>query len=354
MKSGFDDLVDKKIYRDYRRRLDPYKVLDYYDAEHRHEISGEEGSTEVVHSCLLDRVEPHHSNGDRNPSACMNIERKTYICYSFWGGDLFHFIMKMEEKKELVDIISVLPNFLVDAVVDEDTFKKELEELFSEGKVLAPELSAYHPVVLKPWAFTHPYVLSRGITEETCSELQIGWDDKDNRITFPLFWGGKLIGFQKRAIPNNPEWPGTSPDIPKYKNSPGFPKSQTLYNLPQDTDCTVIVVESPMSVAKAHSLGFKNVTCTFGAKVSDVQIDYLKSFRGVTVWFDSDRAGRIGEKKLVRGLYRHTNVGVVIPDKDKDLGDCSTIDEVQEKLSSVVPAFMRLADYDIERKAYHG
>ncbi len=357
MIEGMGELVNAKIYKDYRRRLDPYKVLDYYDAEHRHEIRGENGSTEVVHSCLLDKVDAHHSNGDRNPSACMNIERKTYICYSYWGGDVFHFIKMMEGKKELVDIIPVLTNFLDDAVVDENTFKKELEELFADSKILSPELSAYHPVVLKPWAFVHPYVLSRGITEETCWELQIGWDDKDNRITFPLYWKGKLVGFQKRAIPEDPEWPGTFPDYPKYKNSPGFPKSQTLYNydyVKARAHQEVIVVESPMSVAKAHSLGYPNVICTHGAKVSDFQVECLKEFRRVVVWFDDDRAGRIGEKKIVRGLYRHIDVGVVIPDRGKDLGDCSTIDEVQLKLSLAQPAFLRMADYDIERKAYHG
>ena len=83
------------MYEDYKRRLDARQVLEHYGADNCMEQMGRDGSTEIIHSCLLDRVEPHHRNGDQNPSAACNLDKKLYVCYNYWGGDLFHFIAKM-------------------------------------------------------------------------------------------------------------------------------------------------------------------------------------------------------------------------------------------------------------------
>jgi DNA primase len=104
-----------------------------------------------------------------------------------------------------------------------------------------------------------------------------------------------------------------------------------------------VVVESPMSVAKAVTLGIPNVCATFGAKVTQHQIDLLKPFGTVTVWFDNDNAGRSGERKLVDGLYRHTDVRVVTPDF-RDLGDYTDANEVVTTILGARPAVLALAE----------
>lgn len=348
MKTGLADLANKALYDEYRRRLDARAVLEHYDAQNQTELSGSEGTTEIVHSCLIDRVEPHHTNGDANPSACLNIEKKLYTCYSGgWSGDLFHLIAKMEGKDTLAEALPVIGQFLTGTVVETEDFRTELDRLLSRPDAALIEPPTYHERILAPWALVHPYLYEeRGITVEAASALQIGFDERENRIVFPHFFDGKLLGWQKRAIPPRPGWPGSPSQWPKYRSSSGLPKSETLYHYDQARRYRhVIVVESPMSVAKAVSLGIDNVVATFGAKVSGRQIDLLKAFDSVWIWFDADpisHAGLLGERKIAQALYRHTEVNVVIPEEGKDLGDYDTADEVLSMLARAVPAVLRL------------
>lgn len=72
---GLANLEAQGLYQEYLRRIDCEKVLDHYGARNAFRVGDE-----VQHSCLLDRVDPHHNNGDENPSARMNLEKKSYIC----------------------------------------------------------------------------------------------------------------------------------------------------------------------------------------------------------------------------------------------------------------------------------
>lgn len=352
MKVGFDFLANKTLYREYKRRLNARDVLDHYGAENCYEMVGTDGTTEIVHSCLLDRVEPHHRNGDQNPSASINLEKKAYVCYNYWGGDLFHLILKMEKKESLSDIIPLVGEFLDGATSTGEDFLSEVDKILAQGNSYSIELPEYSPKILDSWSFSHPYVRERGIDLGTSSRLGIGFDESTNRIVFPHFWEGKFVGWQQRSIPDDPRWPGTSPQMPKYKNSSGFPKSETLYGVQWlDNTDSVIVVESPMSVARAHALGLTKVVATFGAKVSQAQIDFLKQFREVIVWFDADPAGEIAQRKVVKGLYRHTGVKVVVPEQNKDLADYDSIEDIRTMLESAIPAILVLSEWDKERNA---
>lgn len=350
MRAGLKDIANRALYQEYSRRLDARAVLDYYGATNCSETHGEGGTTEILHSCLIDRVDPHHSNGDQNPSACANIEKKQYICYTgAWAGDLFHLIAKMEGKETLADALPVISQFLTGAVrEDTASFTDELRALFTRPSTEIAELPSYHERVLEPWALVHPYIYEeRGVSIEAASRLRIGFDERENRIVFPHFWRGRLVGWQKRVIPARPSWPGTVPDIPKYRNSGGFPKAETIYNLDRAraTGRSIVVVESPMSVLKAASLGMDTVVCTFGAKVTDHQVELLRDFDTVWVWFDRDTSGFAGERKIVEHLYRHTDVRVVIPQYKIDLGDYNDLDTVLGTLAQAVPAAVRISQY---------
>lgn len=351
MKVGLGFLADRNLYREYKRRLNARDVLDYYNAENCHETLGPDGTVEVVHSCLLDRVEPHHRNGDRNPSASINLSKKTFICYNYWGGDLFHLIMKMEKKNNLNEIIPLVGEFLDGSTSSDQDFLSEINAILAQQDSYSISLPEYSTKILDVWSFSHPYIRERGITLEASSKLQIGFDQTTNRIVFPHFWEGKFVGWQQRAIPEDPRWPGTVPPMPKYKNSTGFPKSETLYGVQwlNASGGSVIVVESPMSVAKAHSLGITNVIATFGAKVSQSQTDYLKQFSEVIVWFDSDPAGLAAQSKILKDLYRHTSVKAVLPEKDKDLADYGSFQEIQAMIDGAVPAILVLSSWNKRR-----
>lgn len=334
------------LFNDFRQRLDARAILLHYGAENCRDQPGPDGTTEILHSCLIDRVEPHHSNGDRNPSACLNIEKKLYVCYTLgWGGDLLRLIQKMENADGLADL--ELGSMLTGSVKKPDDFKAEILRLMDRRQPDAVELPRYSDAVLTPWMVSHPYMRDeRGITQDAHELLRLGYDPALNRIVFPHFFGGRLVGWQTRAIPHRPGWPGSIPQIPKYKNTPGFPKAETLYAYDlADHSQPVVVVESPMSVAKAFSLGVRNVVATFGAKVTDTQIQLLRDFPEVTVWFDDDFAGRAGERNIVTNLHRHTTVTTVAPEPGRDLGDYDDFQAVCLILAGSIPATMILADY---------
>ena len=347
MKAALPQLISDQQYQEYRRRLDVRKVLEHYGMENDHDEVTDRGETEVIHSCLLDRVDRHHNNGDQNPSAACNLERKLYVCYAYWGGDVFHLIQKLENKSSFAEIVPILAPFLGDATAEPDEFRAEVESalaaFLATPGAYAADLPAYSDRVLAPWAFVHPYLHERGIDADTASALQIGWREDDNRIVIPHFWGGKLVGWQARAIPARPgQWPGTAVPEPKYKNTSGFPKSDTLYYnhaKPRPTGGSVIVVESPFSVLKAVAVGLDTpVLATFGAKVSATQTKMLADFDEVTVWADADAAGTLMARKLAAALYRQTRVWVVDPEPGKDMADYATAAAMEAMIAAAAPA----------------
>lgn len=341
------DLQQLAAYDQYLRRLDARAVLDHYGAQRcTEQVNRHDGSTEIVHSCLLDRVSPHHSNGDFSPSASCNVDNKKYVCYSMgWGGDLLRFIQVMEGKEELREAMPFAANFLSEAVIPAEQLCREVERIFDQGGYTG-ELVSIDASVLNGWAEGHPYWNERGITYAALEELRLGYDPKSRRLVFPHFFEGKLTGWQKRAIPGE----SVSPE-PKYQSSPGMPKSTTLYNFDNARAYDrVCVVESPMSVAKAYSLGIPNVVATFGAKVSKAQAALLiDNFEMVYLWFDRDGAGMGAELRMMPYLWRRIPTFVVAPDRGKDMADCDEAD-IAVKLAHAAPAALKLGQYDLARK----
>lgn len=358
MQVGMAALTEERLYYRYLNALDAREVLAHYGAQNVTEQPGEDGTTELVHSCLLDRVDPHHKNGDANPSAAVNVEKRKFICYaSKWKGDLFHLVMKMEGKDSFSDALLAVSDLIHAGPDDVEGFKEKVIKALAAPGAYAIALPSYGDSILNRWTqwdIPHPYLTQRGIGPEAVELLKLGWDDQENRIVFPHFFRGKLVGFQKRSIPAGPDWPPSLVQEPKYKSSLGFPKAETLYGYDlccehaSVRDTHVVVVESPMSVARAWSLGITNVVATFGAKVTPNQLQLLEDFASVTVWFDDDPAGRAGERNLVTRLPLN-KVMVVDPDPGCDLADCSTREHVQTKLSSAQPAFLKRALYETER-----
>lgn len=364
MESVFVRNERDELYAEYKRRIDMRAVLDHYAPDN----TNEQGD-EVIHSCLIDRVDPHHVNGDTNPSASANLVKKTYNCYGYGGGDVFWLICQMEGKEYFHEIVPFLGQFLGDATMSKADFLDELKRLF-EGDPKPEKPPVYHERVLRNWALYHPYLRTRGVTKEAAERLQLGYDETGVRITIPHWVDGKLMGWQRRSL-SDPRWPTTPPDPvrrngevvgyvdppPKYKNTTLFPKNETVYNLDRVRargHRKIIVVESPMSVAKAESLmaddsdRLSAVVSTFGAKVGDAQMALLRGFDRVTVYFDNDSAGAKGALRLIDGLYRHTKVEYVEAEQGKDMADYDTVSDLDRILDAAVPAFIALPKLERE------
>jgi DNA primase len=114
---------------------------------------------------------------------------------------------------------------------------------------------------------------------------------------------------------------GRSIEGKEFKNTPGLPKSKTLFNLHRvKTADKVYVVESSFDAIRLSQCGFPAVA-TLGANVSNFQTDLLqKYFNSIIVIADNDEAGGNMKTKIVERLG--SRVTVVKLDKQyKDIGD---------------------------------
>lgn len=351
MRTGIAEIKNRFNAAEYLRKIDPEAILDHYGARNQTEQRGRDGTREIVHSCLINDVEPHHAGNDENPSAAMNTDKATYICYSYWSGGIFDFVLKMERKEHLHEIVDVLGSFLGGSISrgERTDFLAQLDAIFRASPNPLPTRQAYNDRVIAGWrGVRHPYAVDeRGLNDRAYERLALGYDPATRRLVFPHYVGGRLLGWQQRAIPDRPGlWPGSVEDMPKYRNNGSFPKSSTLYNIDAARAAgSVVVVESPMSVAWAVGRGMDNCVATFGATVTDGQIDLLRELGEVTVWFDDDPAGWKAERKVTKALIRTNRVKVIIPEKGRDLADSVSIEEVHDKLANAKPGVLRVMDY---------
>jgi DNA primase len=281
---------------------------------------------ELVHGCL---ISAYHQDQVRNPTASLNFHKLTYNCLGCGShGGLLWFIatvrgVQSNEARRWLEIETGTGGQIQELA----KLLHLLDALNTRQETRAP-IPRYSTRVLESWDFVHPYMTTgdpevglegRGIPVETLERFRIGWDPEKDRIVFPHFWKGALVGWQTRRIWND----GTE----KYKNSPDFPKDETLYNAypkgPRGPS-RIVVVESNMSVLRhVHAMPMSS---TFGAKITDRQLWLLEGYEEIVIWMDNDKAGwkateRLGEHL---GLGARGLVRVVISPYAADPGDLPT------------------------------
>jgi hypothetical protein len=277
---------------------------------------------ELIHSCPLPFGQ--HRNGDRNPSASLNWKKLTFNCLGCGAsGGLLWFISAcrgeesaqsrawLEKQTGLGGTVMELPVLL-----------KMLDDMAKPSALERTPLPRYDVSMLKPWLWNefHPYLTTgmpefdlpgRGIPEETLRHFQVGYapeyfmgrhEPTQERLIFPQFWRGELVGWQARRI--DPQ------DEPKYKNSPDFPRDRTIYNYDNGNIGAAVVVESPASVLR-HFHHVPEIQATFGAKVTDEQVRFLHRYENVVLWFDNDNAGWKATQDVGNQLARYNTVWVV-------------------------------------------
>jgi len=177
------------------------------------------------------------------------------------------------------------------------------------------------------------YYSGRLITEDSVKKFALGFSEKQDMVTIPVHSpDGMEIGFVGRSIEGK-----------EFKNTPGLPKSKTLFNLHRvKTSSKVYVVESSFDAIRLDQCGFPAVA-TLGANVSNIQTDLLqKYFNNVIVIADNDEAGGNMKSKIVERLG--SRVSVVQLDKQyKDIGDMSdeAIKNIDESFDKSIAAMLQ-------------
>jgi DNA primase len=177
------------------------------------------------------------------------------------------------------------------------------------------------------------YYSGRLITEDSVKKFALGFSEKQDMVTIPVHSpDGMEIGFVGRSIEGK-----------EFKNTPGLPKSKTLFNLHRvKTSSRVYVVESSFDAIRLDQCGFPAVA-TLGANVSNIQTDLLqKYFNNVIVIADNDEAGGNMKEKIVERLG--SRVSVVKLDKQyKDIGDMTDeeIKNIDESFDKSIAAMLQ-------------
>lgn len=155
------------------------------------------------------------------------------------------------------------------------------------------------------------YFRLRNIQPESWLKFSLGYSDKKDMVTVPVHSPeGVPIGFVGRSIEGK-----------DFKNTPGLPKSKTLFNLHRvKKSDKVYVVESSFDVIRLDQVGLPAVA-TLGANVSNVQTDLLqKYFNNVIVIADNDEAGGNMKDRIVQKLSSRVSV-IKLNNQYKDIGD---------------------------------
>lgn len=335
--TGLAAIDKRRLMRDLRGSLDAEKFVRETIGASNVSVQGDQ----VIHSCPL----PFglHRNGDTNPSAAFNRELLLFNCLVCGGGDILWYV------RNVLDIDSTTALELVSGQVEQrlltaDEFLNRIRAIWNEEDEISFSMPVYSEQIIRPWLRYSTYFTDRDISELTQKRMRTGVDVRHRelyekgsikewveqpRVVMPLFFGGKLRGWQKRRISDEFKLG------PKYRSSPGLPKDFTLYGWDNASgDENAYIVESPMTALKMTSQGFPNVLATLGASVTDDQIDLVRKFDSVHLMFDADPAGLAATEKVAFALRGSCKVWVCeMPEPDTDPGDYS-----REDLDDIIAA----------------
>jgi DNA primase len=273
---------------------------------------------------------PYHNNS-RSPAGEVDKFNGTFFCFSCHKvADLTQFIMHMTSRTYF-EAVRFIKSKEQEGNFDQDINRKLVDK---------PMYVQYDQVLIKrlnQQALESPramrYYSARLITEESVKKFALGFSEKQDMVTIPVHSpDGMEIGFVGRSIEGK-----------EFKNTPGLPKSKTLFNIHRvKTADRVYVVESSFDAIRLDQCGFPAVA-TLGANVSNMQTDLLqKYFNNIIVIADNDEAGGNMKDKIVERLG--SRVSVIKLDKQyKDIGDMpdEAIKNLDESFDNAIASMLQ-------------
>lgn len=272
---------------------------------------------ELTHACQLS---DYHTDQDRNPTCSLNYEKLAVKCLGCnASGSLLWFIAVVRGESSKSARKWVESKAGGEGEKDLGFLLKYFDALFRQ-RVEEEPIPVYDRRAIESWTKdldrVLPYLESRDIGEYVATQSRLGYDSDNNALIIPHFIKSELAGWQSRSL--TPGYKG-----PKYKNTPGFPKARSLYgdiswhkNVPTPDglgltppSLNALVMEAPLSAVRHGYIdgGGKNMksVATFGASVSREQVEILKRYDEVILWFDNDPAGWRATERVGRELLGH-------------------------------------------------
>lgn len=251
---------------------------------------------------------PYHNNF-RTPSAEINKTTGIFFCFS------------CQQTATLVDLVMhVTQRTYFESIRFIKTKEKDIDIEYIINKNLQdiPEYISYDEVTierLNNQALISDraiqYFKTRLINLDSIKKFKLGYSEKQDMVTVPIHApDGLCLGFVGRSI-----------DGKIFKNTPGLPKSKTLFNIHRiKSSSTVYVVESSFDAIRLDQVGLPAVA-TLGANVSGKQIELLqKYFNNIVIIADNDEAGGNMDERITEKLKSRVS-HIKLEAQYKDVGD---------------------------------
>lgn len=251
---------------------------------------------------------PFHNN-HRTPAGEVQKDSGMFFCFSCQkSADLIELVMHTSgrtyfESARFIKSKEKLTNLTTE--IDKVLVKEEQYKTFDE--LIIKRL--HNNLVASERAKN--YFSYRKIEKASCIKFGLGYSEKQDMVTVPVHSpDGIPLGFVGRSIEGK-----------DFKNTPGLPKSKTLFNLHRvKKSDRVYVVESSFDAIRLDQVGLPAVA-TLGANVSSTQIELLqKYFNNIIVIADNDEAGGNMKDRIVEKLSSRVSV-IKLNNKYKDIGD---------------------------------
>lgn len=218
---------------------------------------------------------------------------------------------------------------------DEDDL--EVVEELAQLKELAFSYHHY-PLDHKHAARGRAYLAGRGIPLDIAMAYGVRFSPIENRVIFPVYVNGQLLGWQGRLIVANEfldEDKGEMAYVAKIASTPQLPKERVLMfqDRLQGQD-HVVLCEGPVDAIKAHLCGGNVASMGKGVSPGQLQAVLMAlegPWEGRRARFysglDPDAADEVG--RLVEALDADLECYQIEPPNDKDLG-ALTFEEVYD------------------------
>ena len=251
---------------------------------------------------------PFHNN-HRTPAGEVQKDSGMFFCFSCQkSADLIELVMHTSgrtyfESARFIKSKEKLTNLTTE--IDKVLVKEETYKIFDE--LIIKRL--HNGLVASERA--RNYFTYRKIEKPSCIKFSLGYSEKQDMVTVPVHSpDGIPLGFVGRSVEGK-----------DFKNTPGLPKSKTLFNLHRvKKSDRVYVVESSFDAIRLDQVGLPAVA-TLGANVSSTQIELLqKYFNNIIVIADNDEAGGNMKDRIVEKLSTRVSV-IKLNEKYKDIGD---------------------------------
>ena len=264
---------------------------------------------------------PYHNN-NRTPAGEVSKESGLFFCFGCQQtATLQEIVMKMSNRSYFESL----------RYIKSKEQESDITQIVAKQLYTPPTFIQYDEVIIKrlnSQALESPramrYFDGRLVTKSSVSKFNLGYSEKQDMVTIPVHSPeGMVIGFVGRSLEGK-----------DFKNTPGLPKSKTLFNLHRvKANDKVYVVESSFDAIRLDQVGMPAVA-TLGATISKNQVELLeKYFNEIYLIADNDEAGKSMSKKMIDKLKSRVSI-IQLDTKYKDIGDMQDSDII--KLSSSI------------------